>query len=110
MTGFEQMSDEKHGSSWSTPTASSPHSVSCRRWSGKPMWGCLPSRAWADWPITYLRQSGEPQHGIAWRILDLIEVQLKCVGGGPTLDFQDATEFLARFQPAINAALRRRLQ
>ena len=43
-------------------------------------------------------------------LLDLIEVQLNCVGGGPTLDFQDATEFLARFQPAINAALRRRLQ
>jgi hypothetical protein len=43
-------------------------------------------------------------------LLDLIEVQLKCVGGGPTLDYQDATEFLARFQPAIDAALRRRLQ
>jgi len=43
-------------------------------------------------------------------LLDLIEVQLKCVGGGPTLDFQDAAEFLARFQPVIDAALRRRLQ
>ncbi len=43
-------------------------------------------------------------------LLDLIEVQLKCVGGGPTLDFQDAAEFLARFQPAIDAAFRRRLQ
>jgi hypothetical protein len=43
-------------------------------------------------------------------LLDLIEVQLKCVGGGPTLDFQDAAEFLARFQPAIDAALRRRMQ
>ena len=43
-------------------------------------------------------------------LLDLIEVQLKCVGGGPTLDFEDAAEFLARFQPAIAAVLRRRLQ
>jgi hypothetical protein len=43
-------------------------------------------------------------------LLDLIEVQLKCIGGGPTLDFQDAMEFLARFRPAIEAALRRRLQ
>ena len=43
-------------------------------------------------------------------LLDLIEVQLKCVGGGPTLDFQDAADFLAGFQPAIDAALRRRLQ
>jgi len=43
-------------------------------------------------------------------LLDLIEVQLECVGGGPTLDFQDAAEFLARFQPVIDAALRRRLQ
>jgi hypothetical protein len=43
-------------------------------------------------------------------LLDPIEVQLKCVGGGPTLDFPDAAEFLARFQPAIDAALRRRLQ
>jgi hypothetical protein len=43
-------------------------------------------------------------------VLDLIEVQLKCVGGGPTLDFEDAAEFLARFQPVIDAALRRRLQ
>ena len=43
-------------------------------------------------------------------LLDLIEVQLKCVGGGPTLDFQDAAEFLAGFQPAIDAAISRRLQ
>jgi hypothetical protein len=42
--------------------------------------------------------------------VDLIEAHLKCVGGGPTLDFQTAAEFLARFQPAIDAALRRRLQ
>jgi hypothetical protein len=43
-------------------------------------------------------------------LLDLIEVHLKCVGGGPALHFQDAAEFLAGFRPAIDAALRRRLQ
>ena len=43
-------------------------------------------------------------------LLDLIEVQLKCVGGGPSLDFEGAAEFLARFQPAIDAVLRRRFQ
>jgi hypothetical protein len=43
-------------------------------------------------------------------LLDLIELQLKCVGAGPTLDFEDAAEFLARFRPVIDAALRRRLQ
>jgi hypothetical protein len=58
----------------------------------------------------HLCQSGEPQHGVARRAAGPIEVQLKCVGGGPILDFQDAAEFLARFQPLIDAALRRRLQ
>jgi MoxR-like ATPase len=43
-------------------------------------------------------------------LLDLIEVQLMCVGGGPTLDFQDAAEFLAVLQPMIDMALNRRLQ
>jgi hypothetical protein len=43
-------------------------------------------------------------------LMSAIEVRLMCVGGGPTLDFQDAAEFLAGFQPAIDAALRRRLQ
>jgi hypothetical protein len=42
-------------------------------------------------------------------LLDLIEVQLMCVGGGQTLDFQDAAEFLAGFQPMIDMALKRRL-
>jgi hypothetical protein len=46
-------------------------------------------------------------HGM---LLDLIEVRLMCVGGGPTLDFADATAFLAAFQPIIDMALRRRLQ
>jgi hypothetical protein len=43
-------------------------------------------------------------------LMSVIEVHLMCVGGGPALDFQDAAEFLAGFQPAIDAALRRRLQ
>ena len=43
-------------------------------------------------------------------LMPVIEGHLMCVGGGPTLDFQDAAEFLAGFQPAIDAALRRRLQ
>ena len=42
-------------------------------------------------------------------LLDLIEVRLMCVGGGPTLDFQDAAAFLAGFQPMIDTALKRRL-
>jgi hypothetical protein len=40
----------------------------------------------------------------------LIEVHLKCVGGGPTLDHADAAAFLAAFQPMIDMTLRRRLQ
>jgi hypothetical protein len=43
-------------------------------------------------------------------LMSVIEMRLMCVSGGPTLDFQDAAEFLAGFQPAIDAALRRRLQ
>ena len=43
-------------------------------------------------------------------LLDLIEVQLMCVGAGPTLDFADAASFLAGFQPMIDMALARRLQ
>jgi len=43
-------------------------------------------------------------------LLELVEVRLMCVGGGPTLDFADATAFLAAFQPMIDMARRRRLQ
>jgi len=43
-------------------------------------------------------------------LLDLIEVHLLAVGGGPTLDFADAAEFLAGFEPLIEKARRRRLQ
>jgi hypothetical protein len=42
-------------------------------------------------------------------ILSVIEVQLMCVGAGPTLDFEDATAFLAAFQPMIDMALARRV-
>ena len=43
-------------------------------------------------------------------LLSLIELQLMCVGAGPTLDFVDAKAFLAGFQPMIDMALKRRLQ
>jgi hypothetical protein len=43
-------------------------------------------------------------------LLDLIEVQLMAVGGGPTLDFADAAEFLAGFETMIEKVRRRRLQ
>ena len=43
-------------------------------------------------------------------LLDLIEVRLMCVGGGPTLDYADATAFLAGFEPMIGTARRRRQQ
>jgi hypothetical protein len=43
-------------------------------------------------------------------LLDLIEVRLMCVGGGPTLDYADATAFLAEFERMIAKARRQRLQ
>jgi hypothetical protein len=42
-------------------------------------------------------------------LLDLIEVQLLAVGGGPTLDFESATAFLATFETMIEKVRRRRL-
>ena len=41
-------------------------------------------------------------------LLEVIEVQLLAVGGGPTLDYADAAAFLAAYQPAIDTALARR--
>jgi hypothetical protein len=41
-------------------------------------------------------------------LLELIEVRLMCGGAGPTLDFADATAFLAAFHPVIGLALARR--
>ena len=43
-------------------------------------------------------------------LLDLIEVRLMCVGAGPTLDYADATAFLAGFETIIQEVRRRRLQ
>ena len=43
-------------------------------------------------------------------LLDLIEVQLLAVGGGPTLDFESATAFLGAFETMIEKVRRRRLQ
>ena len=43
-------------------------------------------------------------------LLDLIEVGLLAVGGGPTLDYADATAFLAGFETVIEKVRRRRLQ
>ena len=40
-------------------------------------------------------------------VLELTEVCLMCVGAGPTLDYADATAFLAEFQPMIDMAMRR---
>jgi hypothetical protein len=47
-------------------------------------------------------------HGMTF--LSMIEVQLMATGGGPTLDYADATEFLAAFEPMIAMARKRMLQ
>jgi hypothetical protein len=43
-------------------------------------------------------------------LLDLIEVQLMCVGAGPTLDFENAEAFLRGFESMIEKVRKRRLQ
>jgi hypothetical protein len=43
-------------------------------------------------------------------LMQIVEVQLMCVGGGPTLDYADAVEFLAGFETMIEKLRRRRLQ
>ncbi len=43
-------------------------------------------------------------------VLYLIELRLLAVGVGPTLDYADAAEFLAGFEPLIEKVRRRRLQ
>ena len=43
-------------------------------------------------------------------LLEVIELRLMCVGAGPTLDFEDATAFLAGFETMIEKVRRRRLQ
>jgi hypothetical protein len=42
-------------------------------------------------------------------IMELATVKLLAVGGGPILDYADATSFLAQFQPIIDVALKRRI-
>ena len=42
--------------------------------------------------------------------MDLIELRLLCVGAGPTLDFENATAFLAGFDRVIEKVRKRRLQ
>ena len=52
----------------------------------------------------------------AWRnrmgltIMSVIEVHLMAAGCGPTLDYADATEFLAEFERMIEKARRRMVQ
>ena len=41
-------------------------------------------------------------------LLSVLEVHLMAVGGGPTLDYADATAFLGEFKPAIDMVLARR--
>jgi hypothetical protein len=43
-------------------------------------------------------------------LLEVIEVHLLAVGGGPTLDYADAAAFLAGFETMIEKVRRRRLQ
>ena len=42
-------------------------------------------------------------------LMSLIEVRLMCVGAGPTLDFADATAFLAEFNKLIDVVRKRYL-
>jgi hypothetical protein len=41
-------------------------------------------------------------------LLSMIQVQLMCVGAGPTLDYADAAQFLAGFERMIEKVRRRR--
>jgi hypothetical protein len=47
-------------------------------------------------------------HGMTF--MSVIEVYLVCAGGGPTLDYADATAFLAVFERMVEQAHRQRLQ
>jgi hypothetical protein len=61
--------------------------------------------------VPYVTMANLATINVAMRgaFLSVLEVHLMAVGGGPTLDFADATAFLATFQPAIDMALRRRI-
>ena len=43
-------------------------------------------------------------------LMQIIEVHLLAVGGGPTLDFEDAAAFLAGFETVIEKVRKRWLQ
>ena len=53
--------------------------------------------------VPYVRMSNLANLNVAMRgaRLSVLEVHLMCVGAGPTMDYADATAFLAAFQPAI---------
>lgn len=61
--------------------------------------------------VPYVTMSNLANLNVAMRgaLLSVLEVHLMCVGAGPTLDYADATAFLAVFQPAIDMVLARRL-
>ena len=84
---------------------------------------CAPRALWQRLPldqnrVAYLRdlrrerkQSPRTEADVDFRgLLDLIEVRLMCVGGGPTLDYADATAFLAGFGTVIEKVRKRRRQ
>lgn len=42
-------------------------------------------------------------------LIEIVEVRLMTVGGGPTLDYADATTFLAQFERLIDVARKRKI-
>ena len=42
-------------------------------------------------------------------LISIIELHLRAVGSGPTLDYESAMEFLAQFEPLSATARRRRI-
>ena len=42
-------------------------------------------------------------------LVSIIEVYLRAVGSGPTLDYADATVFLTQFEPLVTMARKRRI-
>jgi len=53
--------------------------------------------------VPYVTMSNLANLNVAMRgaRLSVLEVHLMCVGAGPTMDYANATAFLAAFQPAI---------
>jgi hypothetical protein len=42
-------------------------------------------------------------------LLPIIELHLRAVGGGPTHNYENATEFLRMFEPVVDAVRKRRI-